>query len=816
MSKHRKSKKPKNNNLNLSEQISTADAALQEENAAAAEEIPSEAADAADTKKEGPRRNAVPANDVTPADIKKPQVSFMNSIANVEAEARSQHGANTTAQAYDHAVILGDVPEQGDYQPKIRRMSDSTRARERRRRQSGDAMPYEKITPVSAPQTLPAAKLRKKKNQSSTPEVLERIPENLKSHPVEQMPAPEYLKKAEQTQIDFSASSDETRSSIDIDIRYPDEKRQRMDLPKKVKELSDREDRETIWKDLNELKINAALRVVILGIVALVSSLYTLVDWLPFIPLPSFLSSAESPVSYLIIQLLLGLSALPFCGSLLKNGYLKLLQFKADSDSLAAMSMMSAEIAAFLILPSPGMLRNGEVSVYISVGLLSLFCNAVGKKMIVDRAIRNFECLTDGGLKYGIHYVEDEHRAENLTRNTNGDFPIIAAMQSVRSPRDFLKYTFSTDIADKFCRPAVPIITLIAMAFSVGIMVFRGDNMESSVCYGMSVFALCFSACACLAITLISNLPLASGTKHYVKNSGIMLGYQSVDDFYDVNTVMIDAVQLFPRGTTSLESIQVMGESRIEEVLQYAASLTQHAGSILKPVFAGAILTEQKMLLPVDSYVYDEGKGISGWIQNKRVLLGTRDMMIEHSVEGLPPVQKVHSLTPKGSEPLYLSVSGSVSALFMIHLEAGKNISRWLKLMEKESLFLLVRSNDALLSQRRIAKMFGIREHHLKVLPVRMENDFNEETMPLESANPSMLCAGRLTGFIQTIIGAKRIRSIAVMGLILQAVTACLGLIFVFIFILLNANKDLSCAILVIYHLVCTCFTILAIRMKDT
>lgn len=761
-------------------------------------------------------RRSEPVRTVTPADIKKPQVSFMNSIANVEAEAAAQRAAAATSQAYDHAVLVSDTEESNSYRPKIRRMSDSTRAKELRHRQSPDSHPYQKDTPVATPKTLPASKLRKRKDQPVSPEVLERIPDNLKRHPLEKPKPVRYMRQAEHTRINLSADSDSVRQKINIDVRYQDERRERTDLPLEAKTVSRNENNDSIRNDLQELSTNQTLRILILGILAFFSALVTLMDWIPAIPFPSFLSSREAPFGYLTVQLLLGLAALPFCASLLKNGYLKLLQLRADCDSLAAMSMISAEIAAFLMLPSTGMLKSGTVSVYISVGLLSLLMNAVSKKLIADRALRNFDRLTDGNPKYGIHYVEDERRAENLTRGTTGDFPILAAMQPVEEPEDFLKYTFSTDIADKFCRTAVPLILILAALFSVGIAVTRADHVESAVCYGMSVFALCFSACACTAITLISNLPLASGTKEYVKNSGLMLGYQSVDDFFDINTIMVDASALFPRYTTKLENIQVIGESHIEEALQYAASLTQQGGSILKDLFAGAILAEEKMLLPVEEYAYDEGKGISGWIKNKRVLLGTRDLMIEHSVEGIPVSEKVRSLTPNGAEPLYLSISGSVAALFMIRLEAGKAVKKWLREMERENLFMIIRSNDAMLTQRRIAKMFHIREERLKIIPARLEKDYAAETEPLQSGSPSMLCAGRLAGFIQTIIGARRIRAASNIGMVLQAVTACLGLLFAVIFILLGAYKDVSGGVLLLYHVICTVITVLSVRMKDT
>lgn len=768
-------------------------------------------------KLRGRIRRGEPVRTVTPADIRKPQVSFLNSIANIEAETAVQRESHisSTAQAYDHAVIIEEDPEITSYSPKIRRMQDSTSARERRRRAgSGENLQYERVTPVAAPRTMPASKLRKRRSGATSPEVLDRIPENLKRHPQDSRPV-RYLSKSEHTKIDLSGSA-EARRNIDIDVRYLNEHRERTDLPKQVRSVNGPDDKKSIRNDLLELNSNLALRIFILGFLTICSGLITLLDWIPSFPMPSFLSSKEAPIAFLMIQILLGFAALPFCASLLKNGYSKLVRFRADCDSLAAMSMISALLAAVMILPSPGMLKNGIVSVYVAVGLLSLTVNAVGKKMIAVRAIRNFDRLTDGNPKYSIRYVEDEKRAENLTRGTTGEFPILAAMQRIDRPEDFLKYTFSTDLADKFCRTAVPVIFLISLLFSVGMALLRSDQFDSAVCYGTSIFALCFSACACTAVTLISNLPMESGTRDYVRNSGLLLGYQSVDDFYDVNMLMVDAPTLFPTGTTQLESIQVIGESHLEETLQFAASLTHQAGSILKDTFSAAIVSDDKLILPVENYMYDEGKGISGWIDNKRVLLGTRDMMIEHSIEGIPTTAKVAEMIRDGSDALYFSISGSVSALFIVRLEAGKAVIHWLQEMEKENLFLLVRSNDVLLSQRRISKMFGIKETSLKIIPSRLDADYAAETQPAESGKPSMLCAGRLAGFIQTIIGAKRIRSAATLGMILQAVTACLGLIYVILFISLGAYSDVRGGLLLVYHLICILVTVLAIRMKDT
>ncbi|MBQ3940460.1 MAG: hypothetical protein II723_05040 [Oscillospiraceae bacterium] len=760
------------------------------------------------------KRSRQPVQDTKPSDIRKPQVSFMNSIANLEPASRARWTGSTTAQAYDHAVMQSEQTPDKHYEPKIRKMTDSTRAKERRsHRRPTEPLPYLKDTPVETVQSLPARKRKKRKSLLMTGE-LDRIPEKLTKADSAPL-TPKQQTIADASEIDFSVGTPPAEQVREIPVREK-ELRKKREEQRREKNFQQPEDRATVQKDLNELSTSLSLRAALIGLIFVCSAVITVLDWIPQIPMPQFLSSKDAPVSFLTIQILLGLLSLPFSGDLLRTGYMKLIQLRADSDSLTAMSMVSSMLAAILLLPSPGMLSSGVCSTYISVGLLSLWLNTLSKKMIVSRAIRNFAILSDNSQKYGIRYVEDEKRAENLTRGTIGDFPILAAMQPVDNPKDFLKYTFSSDLGDRFCRTAVPLMFVLSAAFSIVLAVLRAGSVESAVCYGTSLFALCFSAFACTAITLISNLPMESGTKAYVRNSGLLLGYQSVDDFYDVNTVMVDARTLFPKESTKLESVELFGDARTEDVIFYAAALTRHGGSILRGMFLSAMEHDDRILPTVEDYSYDEGKGISGWIHNQRVLLGTREMMSAHSIEGLPPAAREDEAAAVGNRVLYLSVSGTAAAMFTIRLTAAKTVKHWLRALDREQIFLLIRSNDPLLSQRGIAKMFAFPEDLLKVIPSRLEPEYAAETVPMKTARPSMLCAGRLPGFIQTIVGAKRIRSAATLGLILQIVTACLGFLYVLLFVLLHDYEDINGGLLLVYHVICTVITVCSIRLKDT
>ena len=307
--------------------------------------------------------------------------------------------------------------------------------------------------------------------------------------------------------------------------------------------------------------------------------------------------------------------------------------------------------------------------------------------------------------------------------------------------------------------------------------------------------------------------PLLKRHKKFIKNKAVMLGYQSVDDFYDVNSIMVDASALFPEGSVQLSSIKIFSDTKIDDAILDAASLTRHAGSVnnMQGLFSNAIVGKEGMLRKVENFAYEESLGLCGWINNKRVLFGNRELMTGHNIEGLPTKTKENELTEGGREAIYLSVSGNLAAMFVVDIKGSKAVRYWLKELEKQEMCVLVRSHDAIITLYRIAKLYDISQEMVKILPSRMHEDFNAETAPVKHTNASMACAGRFPGFVQLLLGAKSIRSAACLGVILQTASACLGLVIALVYLSMQAYAELSATLFILYHLIWTGVTLLGV-----
>ena len=111
----------------------------------------------------------------------------------------------------------------------------------------------------------------------------------------------------------------------------------------------------------------------------------------------------------------------------------------------------------------------------------------------------------------------------------------------------------------------------------------------------------------------------------------MLVGYEAVDKFSDTNAIMIEADDLFPKGTVELKGIKTFGEQRIDKVLLDAASLMAQVGGPLSEVFLEVVKNHEDILPHVENVAYEDECGVIGWVSGRRILVGNRDLMNHYS-----------------------------------------------------------------------------------------------------------------------------------------------------------------------------------------
>lgn len=568
-----------------------------------------------------------------------------------------------------------------------------------------------------------------------------------------------------------------------------------------------------ILNDILQVKSNLFLRLCVLLFTGIFSLLITVANDFE-LPLIKTFDRSISPSAFLFTNTILGLIALGVSYTVMTAGIKNMINRKPDCDSIAAIGIFVTVITGIINLFEPESVREGYYHVYISAAIMGLVFNTLGKMMIVQRTEKNFRYVAGEFDRYAVKRVSDENAA-NFAKGTEADPAVMTAMEKTEFVSDFVKHSYSPDISDEFARKVSPII-LIAGAV-VALLSFIFDKNASAavdkIFVALAAFSGVVTMCSSVSLMLAVNVPMNRGANKFLQYSSVMLGYSAVDEYADANSMLVEAEQLFPKDSVDLVNLKLLSANSLEECILMAASLTCQAGSVLKNAFYRILKGKTEMLYPVESYIYEDGLGLSGWIDNKRVLLGTRKLMENHSIDGIPPLTKEQEYGGDNTV-LYLSVSGVVSTMFVVRIQPSISVTKWLQELESEGIVAVIRSVDGFLSEEFISDLFGLESGSVKLLPFRFHNEYEKETEYTDKVSSSMLCSGHFTSFAMLMVGAKRIKSAAYFGVAIQMGAIVLAAVISLASMLLGTFSQITPSVVIAYNLMFTAVSLLVLSNK--
>ena len=577
------------------------------------------------------------------------------------------------------------------------------------------------------------------------------------------------------------------------------------DTPKVIDDFESFDDAASIAHDIGQLKGSLILRLVVLIACFAASAYIAIANDTQRLPIMELLSKRTQTSTYLFVNAILGLLAAFSSYTVISCGLSKILSLKADCDSLCAISTVTSIITSMIMFANPNLIKGSFVHIYIPVAIASLLFNTIGKLLIVSRTQLSFKFVSGSSEKYAIFPVTDEETAQNFTRGTLRDFPNLSAMRKTEFLSEFLKTSYANDSTDSFCRIFTPVVIAVAIVIAVIAGIVSGPQyVASSVYIGISVFVGVISICTGFSMMLIVNVPMMRAEIKGAENQGVVLGFDCIEEFAETNSVLVDANQLFPQGSVKLAAIKVFSDTRIDEAIVEAASLTTQAGSILKNMFYDIIAGKTELLNPVESYIFEDSMGLCGWINNKRVLLGNRELMVNHSIEGMPPLTKEKEYTENGRTAVYLSISGELSAMFLVEITPTLEIIQALQDLQKNDVYIMIRSVDSIVSINRLSELFEISPEYLKLIPFRVHEQFNEVTSYQVNQRASLACSGKFSAFASLILSCKHMKGTINVGIGIQAVSMFLGIIICLVMVILSSFQELSVSMFLAYNFIFT------------
>lgn len=180
----------------------------------------------------------------------------------------------------------------------------------------------------------------------------------------------------------------------------------------------------------------------------------------------------------------------------------------------------------------------------------------------------------------------------------------------------------------KFAKVYTPIVVWLAVALTFGPYLFVENYLFRDWFYRALIFLVVSCPCG-----LVISIPLGyfGGIGAASQNGILLKGSDFLDQLRKMTTLFMDKTGTLTEGTFEVQHIQALNGFDNKEVLMFAASLEQHSGH---PI-ANAILdyTNGQSLKTADRQQEISGKGLKGTIDQKNILVGNRDFLLQNGIE---------------------------------------------------------------------------------------------------------------------------------------------------------------------------------------
>ena len=467
---------------------------------------------------------------------------------------------------------------------------------------------------------------------------------------------------------------------------------------------------ENVGEKLRRMSAELTLRCVLAGILAVVLLHVGLVADRLLPPLAA-LDPDAAPAAFYAANLLLYAASLVVSFPVLRDG-LNGLRGRPSAETMPALAAVAALLQAVTALLTANSYRTTEgLSILTGVAALGLFLALLGSRVMLSAVRGGYELLGEATDLQGAYRTRDKDLIRALARDLEQKDPWVLLSRPQTADEGFVAQSLDERAGERRAQKNGYILLGVALLSALLCLVVGRDVK-------LAVAAL--TAVLCMGAPLSSTLIAGMAALRLQRAAGavgaVVPGWAAIQELGGIDTLQVDAEDLFAADSVVLEDIRIFKGGRIDRAILYAASVLNESHGTLNGLFRQIVEERTDILFPVKDLEQHHGLGFSAWCDNNRILIGTRRYLEQ---EGVPlPDEEYEMQHSKNGELqiLYLAVSGNLHAMFVLKYVGGRNVARSLAVLQKENIRLLVTCQDPSLTAHHITEAYRLPEGMITVL----------------------------------------------------------------------------------------------------
>lgn len=567
---------------------------------------------------------------------------------------------------------------------------------------------------------------------------------------------------------------------------------------------------ESIADKLHHMAAELTLRCVLAGILAVVL-LHLGLTAERLLPPLSVLDPDAAPAAFYAANLLLFAASLFVGYPVLRDG-LTGLRGRPSADTMPALAAVAALLQAVVAMLNANAYRSTEgIGLLTGMAALGLFLALVGSRVMLAAVQGGYALAAEGSELRGAYRTRDKDLIRALARDLEQKDPWVLLSRPVQTASDdFVEQSLSERASERRARKVAYILLAAAVLSGVAFLLF-GGGINCAVAAAAAV--LCMGAP--LSSVLVPGLAALRLQRAAAAVGAVVPGWAAIEELGGIDTIELDADDLFTADSVTLEDIRIFKGGRIDRAILYAASVLNESCDTLRGLFSQIIEDRTDILFPVKDLEQHTGLGFSAWCDNNRILIGTRRYMEQEGVT-LPEQDYEDGHSKNGElQILYLTVSGNLHAMFVLRYVGGRNVARSLASLQRENIRLLVTSKDPSLTARHITEAYHLPEGMVTVLD-------GEQCQAIEAADAApekpKCCLYHHRGFASLTGGlqaADQAQNAETSATTVQLVSVCFSVFIAVLLTYAGSIWQLSIATVLMYQAAWSALSIAVCALKQ-
>jgi P-type Cu+ transporter len=269
-------------------------------------------------------------------------------------------------------------------------------------------------------------------------------------------------------------------------------------------------------------------------------------------------------------------------------------------------------------------------------------------------------------------------------------------------------------LADKVAAYFVPAVVLVAVvSFIVWALIGPTPSMVYAIVNAVAVLII---ACPC-ALGLATPMSIMVGTGRGATVGVLIKNAEALELLEKVDTLVVDKTGTLTEGKPKLVSVITADGVDEQELLRLAAALERASEhSLAAAILAGA---NERGIEPPPAAAFQSvtGKGVTGTVEGRSVLLGNAALLQESGLDPGPLAARAEELRGDGQTVMFLAADGRVLGLLGVADPVKESTPEAIRLLKEEGIRIVMLTGDSRATAMAVARKLGFDHVEAEVLP---------------------------------------------------------------------------------------------------